>query len=92
MADKGLFIEALPREGVVTFLALVREKELRPKRNGGLFLHLVLSDRTGELDAKVWDLCRARHKSHYSGFETMPSKERLALDGSLHPPNLRPSS
>ncbi len=55
MADKGFFIEALPREGVVTFLALVREKELRPKRNGGLFLHLVLSDRTGELDAKVWD-------------------------------------
>src|SRR3989454_9196660 len=55
MADKGLFIEALPREGVVTFLALVREKELRPKRNGGLFLHLVLSDRTGELDAKIWD-------------------------------------
>ncbi len=55
MADKGFFIEALPREGVVTFLALVREKELRPKRNGGLFLHLVLSDRTGELDAKIWD-------------------------------------
>jgi len=55
MADKGLFIEALPREGVVTFLTLVREKELRPKRNGGLFLHLVLSDRTGELDAKIWD-------------------------------------
>ncbi len=47
MADKGFFIEALPREGVVTFLALVREKELRPKRNGGLFLRLVLSDRTG---------------------------------------------
>ena len=55
MADKGFFIAALPRDGVVTFLALVREKELKPKRNGGVYLHLVLADRTGELDAKVWD-------------------------------------
>jgi 3'-5' exoribonuclease len=55
MAEKGLFIEALPREGVVTFLALVKEKELRPKRTGGWYLYLLLSDRTGELQAKAWD-------------------------------------
>lgn len=55
MADKGLFIASLPRDGVVTFLALVREKELKPKRNGGVYLHLVLADRTGEVDGKIWD-------------------------------------
>jgi 3'-5' exoribonuclease len=55
MADKGLFIATLPHDDVVTFLALVREKELKPKRNGGVYLHLVLADRTGELDAKIWD-------------------------------------
>ena len=55
MADKGLFISNLPRDGIVTFLALVREKELKPKRNGGVYLHLVLADRTGEVDAKAWD-------------------------------------
>lgn len=55
MAKKGFFIANLPREGVVTLLALVREKELKPKRNGGVYLHLVLTDRTGELDAKSWD-------------------------------------
>ena len=55
MAEKGFFIANLPRDGVVTFLALVREKELKPKRNGGVYLHLVLADRTGELDAKAWD-------------------------------------
>jgi 3'-5' exoribonuclease len=55
MAEKGLFIANLPRDGVVTFLALVRDKELKPKRNGGMYLHLVLADRTGELDAKAWD-------------------------------------
>jgi hypothetical protein len=30
MADKGSFIETLPREGVVTFPTIVREKEHRP--------------------------------------------------------------
>jgi len=55
MADKGFFIAQLPRDGVVTFLALAREKELKPKRNGGIYLHLILADRTGELDAKMWD-------------------------------------
>jgi len=55
MTEKGFFIDALPHEGVVTFLALVREKELRPKRTGGWYLYLLLSDRTGELAAKGWD-------------------------------------
>jgi 3'-5' exoribonuclease len=55
MAEKGFFIGVLPRDGVVTFLAMVREKELKPKRNGGVYLHLVLADRTGEIDAKAWD-------------------------------------
>jgi len=55
LAEKGAFIQQLPREGVVTFLAVVKEKELRPKRNGGFYLQLVFADRTGDLDAKVWD-------------------------------------
>jgi len=55
MAEKGFFIATLPRDGVVTFLAMVREKELKPKRNGGVYLHLVLADRTGEVVAKIWD-------------------------------------
>jgi 3'-5' exoribonuclease len=55
MADKGFFIEALPRDGLVTLLALVKEKGIRPKRNGGFYLHFVLADRTGEIEAKVWD-------------------------------------
>jgi 3'-5' exoribonuclease len=55
VADKGFFIEALPDVGVVTFLALVREKEIRIKRNGGFYLHLILADRTGELEARAWD-------------------------------------
>jgi 3'-5' exoribonuclease len=55
MAEKGLFIGQLESGGVATFQALVKVKELRPKRNGGFYLHLLLGDRTGELEAKVWD-------------------------------------
>src|SRR5271157_4957389 len=55
MAEKGWFIEALPRDGLVTFLALVKDKGLRPKRTGGWYLYLLLSDRTGDLEGKAWD-------------------------------------
>jgi 3'-5' exoribonuclease len=55
MENKGFYINDLPQSGEVTFLAAVIEKELRPKRNGGLFLSVRLADRSGELDAKAWD-------------------------------------
>ena len=38
MENKGLYIIDLPQSGEVTFLAVVIEKEVRPKRNGGSFL------------------------------------------------------
>ena len=55
MENKGVFINELPQSGEVTLLAVVLEKELRPKRNGGFFLALRFADRSGELDGKVWD-------------------------------------
>jgi hypothetical protein len=55
MENKGPFINELPQSGEVTLLAVVLEKELRPKRNGGFFLALRFADRSGELDGKVWE-------------------------------------
>ncbi len=55
MENKGLYINDLPQSGEVTFLAVVIEKELRPKRNGGSFLSVRVADRSGELDAKAWE-------------------------------------
>src|SRR5689334_17372359 len=55
METKGYYLNALPAEGEVTLLAVVTEKELRPKRSAGTYLHVRLADRTGELDAKVWE-------------------------------------
>ena len=55
MENKGFYVNALPPSGEVTMLAALTEKELRPKRNGGVFLHLKFADRTGEIEGKVWD-------------------------------------
>jgi 3'-5' exoribonuclease len=55
MQSKGYFLNAIPTNGEVTLLAVVTEKKLRPKRMGGSYLHLRLEDRTGELEAKVWE-------------------------------------
>ena len=55
MEEKGHFINALPDSGLVTFLAVLRERELRPRRSGGVYLHLLLSDKTGEIQGRVWD-------------------------------------
>ena len=38
MENKGFYINDLPQSGEITLLAVVIEKELRPKRNGGSFL------------------------------------------------------
>src|SRR6266567_4455380 len=55
MTEKGYYIDSLPGTGLVTFLALVKEKEIRPKRAGGWYLYLSLGDRTGEIEAKARD-------------------------------------
>jgi 3'-5' exoribonuclease len=43
-----------PNQSVTTFL-LVQSKEIRFKRSGEPYLSLRLSDRSGQLDAKMWD-------------------------------------
>ncbi|HJT88353.1 MAG TPA: HD domain-containing protein [Bryobacteraceae bacterium] len=40
---------------VITSSFLVHSKEIRQKKSGELYLSLILGDRTGELDAKMWD-------------------------------------
>jgi hypothetical protein len=55
MENKGPFINEQAQLGEVTLRAVVLEKELRPKRNGGFFLALRFADRRGEIDGKVWE-------------------------------------
>src|SRR5215469_13321263 len=40
---------------VITTSFVVASKQVRPRKTGELYLQLTLSDRTGHLDAKMWD-------------------------------------
>ena len=52
---KSPYISELEPNRVITTSFLVHSKEVRQKKSGELYLSLLLGDRTGELDAKMWD-------------------------------------
>jgi 3'-5' exoribonuclease len=52
---KSPFVNEFEPNRVVTTSFLVRGKEVRQKKTGELYLSLSLGDRTGEVDAKMWD-------------------------------------
>jgi 3'-5' exoribonuclease len=52
---KEKFIRDFEANTTITETFLVRAKELRAKKTGEPYLSLVLADKTGELDAKMWD-------------------------------------
>jgi 3'-5' exoribonuclease len=52
---KSPFVNELGPNQVVTSSFLVQSKEIRQKKTGEPYLSLILSDRTGELEAKMWD-------------------------------------
>ena len=52
---KSPFIRELKPDEIATAILLVQTKEVRQKRTGEPYLSLVLADRTGEIDCKMWD-------------------------------------
>ena len=52
---KSLFIRELKPNQVVKSLFLVQNKEIRTKKTGEEYLSLTFTDRTGALDAMMWD-------------------------------------
>ena len=52
---KSPFVSELEPNQVVTTLFLVHHKDVRQKKTGEPYLSLVLGDRTGEVEAKMWD-------------------------------------
>lgn len=52
---KSPYVNELEPNKVITGSFLVHSKEIRQKRTGELYLSLLLADRTGEVDAKMWD-------------------------------------
>lgn len=52
---KSPLVRDLKPNEVTTAIFLVQSKEIRQKKSGEPYLSLTLSDRSGELDAKMWD-------------------------------------
>jgi 3'-5' exoribonuclease len=52
---KSPYVNQLEANRVIQTSFLVHSKEIRQKKGGELYLSLLLADRTGELDAKMWD-------------------------------------
>jgi 3'-5' exoribonuclease len=52
---KSPFVRELKPDEISTAVFLVTTKEVRQKRTGEPYLSLILSDRTGEIDSKMWD-------------------------------------
>ncbi len=52
---KGVFISDLPSSGRIEGLFCVSSKALRETRNGDPYLALTLLDRTGEVQARLWN-------------------------------------
>ena len=51
---KDIFVADLQASQAITTTFLVKSKELKSKKNGEVYLSLILSDRSGDLDAKMW--------------------------------------
>ncbi len=52
---KSPYIREIEPNKIITSIFLVNSKEIRQKKSGEPYLSLMLGDRTGELDAKMWD-------------------------------------
>src|SRR5579862_5083152 len=52
---KSPYVNEVEPNRVITTSFLVHSKEIRQKKSGELYLSMLLADRTGELDAKMWD-------------------------------------
>jgi 3'-5' exoribonuclease len=52
---KDIFVSGLQANQSITTTFLVKNKELKSKKTGEPYLSLTLGDRSGELDAKMWD-------------------------------------
>ena len=52
---KSPYVNELEPNRVITTSFLVHSKEIRQRKTGELYLSLLLGDRTGQVDAKMWD-------------------------------------
>ncbi len=61
---------------VITSTFVVVSKQVKPKKSGEPYLALILGDRTGQLEAKMWDNVEDAHRRFRAG--RLPQNQRPA--------------
>lgn len=60
-------VSQLGHQETVNEVFLAAEKQLRPNRNGNLYLQMELSDRTGTISARMWNASESIYRSFENG-------------------------
>ena len=61
------FVSQLAHQESVDQVFLASEKQLRPNRNGNLYLQVDLSDRSGSISARMWNASESDYRSFENG-------------------------
>ena len=61
------YVNQLSHQEVVDQVFVVCDKQLRPNRNGNLYLQMELSDRTGKIAARMWNASEPVYKAFDNG-------------------------
>ncbi len=61
------FVSKLGQQEPVAQVFLASEKQLRPNRSGQLYLQVALSDRSGSIDARLWNASDQDYRSFENG-------------------------
>jgi 3'-5' exoribonuclease len=61
------FVSQLAHQESIDQIFLASEKQLRPNRNGNLYLQLDLSDRSGSISARMWNASEQDYRSFENG-------------------------
>ena len=61
------YVNQLGHQDIVDQVFVVAEKQLRPNRNGNLYLQMELSDRTGKIGARMWNASEVIYKAFENG-------------------------
>jgi 3'-5' exoribonuclease len=61
------FISELGHQEAIDQVFLASQKQLRPNRNGNLYLQIELSDRTGAISARMWNADDADYRAFEDG-------------------------
>jgi 3'-5' exoribonuclease len=61
------YVNQIGHQEAVDEVFVVSDKQLRPNRNGNLYLQMEISDRTGKIGARMWNATEAVYRSFENG-------------------------